>query len=82
MPDDCPRPRSRLENALALLDPQSRQIMELWLQGATSGEIAMQLDLSPRAFEVMRSRVLFKVREFIAGQPPPPSPEEPEKTSS
>jgi len=77
MPDDCPRPRNRLEEALSLLDPPSRRVMELWLQGATVGDMATQLALPTRALEVMRKRAIAKVREFIAQRAAPESPEEP-----
>lgn len=81
MRDDSPRPHSRLDDALALLDPLSRQIMELWLQGATSGDIERQLALPSRILEVMRARSLTKVREFIAQQAPPESRERQGKTA-
>lgn len=62
---------SRLENALDLLDPQSRQVIELWLEGKTSSDVAEQLALPERAIEAIRIRAIVKAREFIAQQEPP-----------
>lgn len=66
---------SRLDNALAQLDPQSRQIMELWLEGVTDSDVASQLALPERVVEVIRARAFWQVRELIARQPPPESRE-------
>lgn len=65
------RRRSRLDDALALLDPQARQMVRLWLDGATGAEIATELALPERVVEMTRARAVNTVREFIARQPPP-----------
>lgn len=62
---------SRLDNAMALLDPQSRRIMELWLEGTGVGEIAESLGLTERTVTVIRNSSLWKLREWIANQPCP-----------
>lgn len=58
---------SRLDNALAQLDPQSRQIMELWLEGVTDSDVASQLALPERVVEVIRARAFWQVRELMLG---------------
>ena len=40
---------SRLGQALALLDPQSRRVMELWLEGRDRIRIAHELQVSEEA---------------------------------
>ena len=62
---------SRLENALALLDLQSRRVIELWLKGKTSSDVAEEMALPERAIEVIRIRAIVKAREFISQQEPP-----------
>lgn len=72
---------SRLDNALSQLDPQSRQIMELWLEGVTDSDVASQLALPERVVEVIRTRTFWLVRELIARQAPPESREATENSS-
>lgn len=57
---------TRLEEAMARLSPQSRRVMELWLQGASHGEIGQTLGLSERTIKVIRDSSLWKLRELIA----------------
>ena len=64
-------PVSRLDDAMALLDPQSRRVMELWLDGASPDEISHALGLSERAVMVIRGSSLWKVRDLIAQRPTP-----------
>jgi DNA-binding CsgD family transcriptional regulator len=70
------QPRSRLEDALALLDPRSCQVMRLWLEGAAPGEIAATLGLSERNVMVIRGSSLWKLRDLIGRQPNPETREE------
>lgn len=65
------RVQSRLDNAMAELDPQSRQVMEMWLDGADPVEIAETLGLSERAVTVIRDSSVCKLREAITAQPCP-----------
>jgi len=64
--NDTNEPPSRLHEALAVLDPQSRRIVELWLDGLSSRDIATQLAIPERTLEVMRVRLVARVRELIA----------------
>jgi DNA-directed RNA polymerase specialized sigma24 family protein len=64
-------PVSRLDDAMALLDPQSRRVMELWLDGASPEEISHTLGLSERAVMVIRGSSLWKMRNVIAQRPTP-----------
>ena len=68
------RPWSRLDDALDLLDPQSRQVVELWLHGQRDSEISVRLDLSERAIASMRARSLPLIRDSIALRAPPDGP--------
>lgn len=62
---------SRLDGAMALLDAQSRQVMELWLGGAGPEEIAKTVGLSERDVMVIRGSSLWKVRDLIAQRQTP-----------
>ena len=64
-------PVSRLNDAMALLDPQSRRVMELWLEGASPDEISHTLGLSERAVMVIRGSSLWILRDLIARRPTP-----------
>lgn len=62
-------PVSRLDGAMALLDPQSRRVMKLWLDGASPAEISHALSLSERDVMVIRGSSLWKVRDLIQATP-------------
>jgi len=62
--------RSRLDDALALLDPQSRQVVRLCLEGEGDGEVAVRLDLPESVVASIRSRSLSRVQESIARESP------------
>jgi len=62
--------RSRLDDALALLDPQSRQVVRLWLEGEGDGEVAVRMDLPEPIVASIRSRSLSRVQESIARESP------------
>ncbi len=69
---------SRLDNAMALLDPRSRHIMELWLDGESLAEIAEIIGLPERAVAVIRGSSIWRLRELIALQGPTEVAEFPE----
>lgn len=64
-------PVSRLDDAMALLDTQSRRVMELWLEGASPDEISHTLGLSDRAVMAIRGSSLWILRDLIAQKPSP-----------
>jgi DNA-binding CsgD family transcriptional regulator len=66
---------SRLDDALALLDPRSRRVMELWLEGASPDEISHSLGLPGRAVIVIRRSSLWMLRDLIAQRPTPDDPD-------
>lgn len=74
-------PVSRLNDAMALLDPQSRRVMELWLEGASPDEISHTLGLSGRAVMVIRGSSLWILRDLIAQKPTPEDTESPVKAT-
>lgn len=63
--------RSRLDDAMALLDARARQVMELWLEGASHAEVANALGLSEQAVTAIRGSALWRLRDLIARQSPP-----------
>ncbi len=69
--ETSPTTVSRLDGAMALLDAQSRQVMELWLGGAGPEEIAKTVGLSERDVMVIRGSSLWKVRDLIAQRQTP-----------
>jgi DNA-directed RNA polymerase specialized sigma24 family protein len=68
------RSPSRLEKALSLLDPPSRRVVSLWLEGKTDGEVAASLGLPERIVAALRARALACLRDSIALEAPPESP--------
>lgn len=67
---DMPPPiASRLDGAMALLDARSRQIMKLWLEGRSLGEIAETIGLPEQAVAVIRGSSILRLRDLLAQQP-------------
>lgn len=58
--------RSRLDDAMALLDSRSRRVMELWLEGVSHQEIAKIIGLPERAIALIRRSSLWRLRDLIA----------------
>jgi len=56
----------RLGEAMALLDPQSRRLMELWLEGLTPKEIATELQLCEEAVSTTIHTVFKQLRTLLA----------------
>lgn len=61
-----PPTRSRLDDAMALLDSRSRHVMELWLEGESHQEIAKIIGLPERAIALIRRSSLWRLRDLIA----------------
>lgn len=61
-----PPTRSRLDDAMALLDPRSRHVMELWLEGESHQEIAKIIGLPEQAIALIRRSSLWRLRDLIA----------------
>ncbi len=55
----------RLEEALAKLEPESRRVIEVWLEGLSHSEAAEILGLSERAFAVARINAIDKMRRLL-----------------
>lgn len=53
--------RQQIAERLAALSPREAEVMRLMLQGRSTAQIALQLDLAPRTVEVHRTRVLSKL---------------------
>ena len=58
--------QGRLGEAMALLDPQSRRLMELWLAGLTRKEIAAELQLCEEAVSTIIDTVFKQLRTLLA----------------
>jgi DNA-directed RNA polymerase specialized sigma24 family protein len=61
-----PPTRSRLDDAMALLDSRSRHVMELWLEGESHEEIAKVIGLPERAIALIQRSSLWRLRDLIA----------------
>ena len=58
--------QGRLGKAMALLDPQSRRLMKLWLEGLTPQEIATELQLCGETVSTIIDMVCKQVRTLLA----------------
>lgn len=58
--------RGRLGEAMALLDPQSRRLMELWLEGLTREEITNELKLCEETVSTIIAMVFKQMRTLLA----------------
>ena len=58
--------RGRLGEAMTLLDPQSRRLMELWLEGLTPKEIATDLQLCEETVSTIIAMVFKQLRTLLA----------------
>ena len=58
--------QGRLGEAMALLDPQSRRLMELWLEGLTRKEIAMELQLCEETVSTIIDMVFKQLQTLLA----------------
>ena len=58
--------RGRLGEAMTLLDPQSRRLMELWLDGLTREEIANELKLCDETVSTIIAMVFKQLRTLLA----------------
>jgi DNA-directed RNA polymerase specialized sigma24 family protein len=54
-----------LEKALAKIDPESRGVIEVWLEGLSHSEAAEVLGLSERAFAVVRVNAIERLRRLL-----------------
>ena len=57
---------NRLGAAMALLDTQSRRLMELWLQGRSRAEIAAEMRLSEDTAASLIDRAFHELRMILA----------------
>lgn len=57
--------RSRLGEALGLLTPQSRRLMELWLDGLGRAEIAAEMRLCESAVSAVFEDAFRQVRGLL-----------------
>ena len=58
--------QGRLGEAMALLDPQSRRLMELWLEGLTRKEIATELQLCEETVSTIIDMVFKQLQTLLA----------------
>jgi DNA-directed RNA polymerase specialized sigma24 family protein len=58
--------RNRLGSAMALLAPQSRRLMELWLQGWSRDAIAAEMRLSEDTAASHIDRAFYELRMILA----------------
>ena len=58
--------RDRLGEALGLLDPRSRRLMELWLTGMDRHEIATEMRLCDAAAAALFDTAFRQVRALLA----------------
>lgn len=58
--------QGRLGEAMALLDPQSRRLMELWLEGLTRKEIATELQLCEETVSAIIDMVFKQLRTLLS----------------
>jgi|GEM_PF-2265755 len=57
--------KNRLGNATALLDPQSRRVMELWLEGMALFQIATALGLDESNVTRTEAEALRRPRQAV-----------------
>jgi DNA-binding NarL/FixJ family response regulator len=58
--------QGRLGEAMALLDPQSRRLMELWLEGLTRKEIATEMELCGETVSTIIDMVFKQLKTLLA----------------
>lgn len=58
--------KSRLDEAMARLDPQFRRLMELWLEGRTRHEIAMEMQLCDEAASTNLIKAFKHLRRLLS----------------
>jgi DNA-binding NarL/FixJ family response regulator len=58
--------QGRLGEAMALLDPQSRRLMELWLEGLTRKEIVMESKLCEETVSTIIDTAFKQLRTLLA----------------
>ena len=58
--------QGRLGEAMALLDPQSRRLMELWLEGLNPKEIATELQIYEETVSTIIDMVCKQMRTLLA----------------
>ena len=58
--------QGRLGEAMALLDPQSRRLMEVWLEGLNPKEIATDLQLCEETVSTIIAMVFKQLRTLLA----------------
>ena len=58
--------QGRLSEAMALLDPQSRRLMELWLEGLNPKEIATELQICEETVSTIIDMVCKQMRTLLA----------------
>ena len=58
--------KSRLDEAMARLDPQFRRLMELWLEGRTRQEIAMEMKLCEEAASTNFDAAFKQLRQLLS----------------
>ena len=56
---------SRLGEALSQLDPETRRVVELWLEGLSHSEAAEILGLTERAFAIVRLNAIDRLRRLL-----------------
>jgi hypothetical protein len=56
---------NRLEEALAKLDPESRRVIKVWLEGLSHAEAAKILGLTERAFALIRLNAIERLRRLL-----------------
>lgn len=55
----------RLDEALSQLDPETRRVVELWLEGLSHSEAAEMLGLTERAFAIVRLNAIERLRRLL-----------------
>ena len=58
--------QGRLGEAMALLDPQSRRLMEVWLEGLNPKEIAKELQICEETVSTIVDMVCKQLRMLLA----------------
>lgn len=56
---------SRFDEALSKLDPESRRVIDLWIEGLSHSEVAEILGLTERACAIVRLRAIEQVRRLM-----------------
>jgi DNA-binding NarL/FixJ family response regulator len=59
-------PRDRLGETMALLDPRSRRLVELWLAGFNRRQIAAELRICEESAAVIGDAAVREVRRLLA----------------